>query len=75
VQAPNGRLFRALTEYLAAYHEVLDSAVPNPDPEARRAVKAAQDAYDVYSEKRDPATGLFKSYFGAEVSAQRGTTA
>lgn len=66
-QAPHGRLFHALTEYLAAYHAVLERAVPDGSPNARRAVQAAQDAYDVYSEQRDPAIGLFRSYFGHEV--------
>ncbi|GAQ90251.1 hypothetical protein KFL_006190010 [Klebsormidium nitens] len=65
-KAPHGRLFHALMEYLAAYHAVLERAVPDGSADARQAVQAAQDAYDVYSEQRDPAIGLFRSYFGHE---------
>ena len=62
------RLFPAYQEYIQLYWETLEAAQPltNPD-DIQRIVKAQQD-YDQYSAERDPAHGLFSSYFGSEWS-------
>ena len=60
------RLFPAYQEYVQLYWQMLDKAEILSDPEdIQRIVKAQQD-YDQYSAERDPAHGLFSSYFGAE---------
>ena len=60
------RLFPAYQEYVQLYWQMLDSAEPLSDREdIQRIVKAHKD-YDQYSAERDPAHGLFSSYFGAE---------
>ncbi len=60
------RLFPAYQEYIQLYWEILEAAQPltNPD-DIQRIVKAQKD-YDQYSAERDPAHGLFSSYFGPE---------
>ncbi len=60
------RLFPAYQEYMQLYWETLEAAEPltNPD-DIQRIVKAQKD-YDQYSAERDPAHGLFSSYFGSE---------
>lgn len=58
----------AHAEYLAAYHEMVASAIPNNDLEAMAVVRERQAAYDKYSAEKDPAVGLFDSYFGKEWS-------
>ena len=58
----------AHSEYLAAYHEMVASATPNHDPEAMKIVRQRQAAYDKYSAEKDPAVGLFDSYFGKDWS-------
>jgi 15,16-dihydrobiliverdin:ferredoxin oxidoreductase len=60
------RLFAAFQDYLTLYWTLLDQAQPSTDPdEIQRIVKAQKD-YDQYSADRDPASGLFSSYFGHE---------
>jgi 15,16-dihydrobiliverdin:ferredoxin oxidoreductase len=60
------RLFPAYQEYLQLYFQMVEKATPSEDPEdIARLVKAQKD-YDQYSADRDPAHGLFSSYFGAE---------
>jgi 15,16-dihydrobiliverdin:ferredoxin oxidoreductase len=41
---------------------------PLTNPEDIQRIMAAQKEYDQYSAERDPAHGLFSSYFGAEWS-------
>ncbi len=60
------RLFPAYQEYTQLYWQTLESAKILTAPEdIHRIVKAQQD-YDQYSAERDPAHGLFSSYFGSE---------
>lgn len=60
------RLFPAYREYLALYWQMLERATPRAEKaEIERIVKAQKD-YDQYSADRDPAHGLFSSYFGRE---------
>lgn len=58
------RLFPAYKDYLELYWQMLEKAEPLEDPsDIQRIVKAQKD-YDQYSADRDPAHGLFSSYFG-----------
>jgi 15,16-dihydrobiliverdin:ferredoxin oxidoreductase len=62
------RLFPAYQEYIRLYWEMLDKAIPSTDPEDIQRIIKAQKDYDQYSADRDPASGLFSSYFGHEWS-------
>lgn len=58
------RVFAAFKDYLNLYWQLLSAATPLTDAkEIQRVVKAQRD-YDQYSADRDPASGLFSSYFG-----------
>jgi 15,16-dihydrobiliverdin:ferredoxin oxidoreductase len=62
------RVFEAFQDYLNLYWQLLDAATPSTHPvDIQRIVKAQKD-YDQYSADRDPASGLFSSYFGHEWS-------
>ncbi len=45
---------------------MLSEAKPLTDPEDIQRIVKAQKNYDQYSADRDPASGLFSSYFGRE---------
>jgi 15,16-dihydrobiliverdin:ferredoxin oxidoreductase len=62
------RLFPAYQEYIRLYWEMLANATPSNDPEDIQRIIKAQKDYDQYSADRDPASGLFSSYFGHEWS-------
>jgi 15,16-dihydrobiliverdin:ferredoxin oxidoreductase len=64
------RVFEAFKDYLNLYWRMLDEAEPSIDPEDVRRIVKAQKDYDQYSADRDPASGLFSSYFGHEWSEQ-----
>ncbi len=60
------RVFEAFKDYLNLYWQMVDDAEPLTEPkDVQRIVKAQKD-YDQYSADRDPASGLFSSYFGHE---------
>ena len=61
-------LFPAFQEYLELYWQMLDNVEPLTKPEDIQRVVEAQKEYDQYSAERDPAHGLFSSYFGGEWS-------
>jgi len=62
------RVLEAFKDYLNLYWEMLDAATPLTDPsDIQRIIKAQKD-YDQYSADRDPASGLFSSYFGHDWS-------
>jgi len=62
------RVFEAFQDYLNLYWQMLSEATPLDDQsDIQRIVKAQKD-YDQYSADRDPASGLFSSYFGHEWS-------
>lgn len=63
-------LFDAFQDYLGLYWKMLDQAQPNSDAASRERIKQAQKDYDQYSAERDPASGLFSSYFGHEWSEE-----
>jgi 15,16-dihydrobiliverdin:ferredoxin oxidoreductase len=60
------RLFPAYQEYIQLYWQMLENAEPLTAPEDIERIVNAQKEYDQYSADRDPAHGLFSSYFGAE---------
>ncbi|AFY75598.1 15,16-dihydrobiliverdin:ferredoxin oxidoreductase [Pleurocapsa sp. PCC 7327] len=60
------RLFPAYREYVELYWQLLERATPLTDPEDIQRIVKAQKDYDQYSADRDPASGLFSSYFGHE---------
>lgn len=62
------RVFEAFKDYLNLYWQLLSQAEPLTDPVDIQAIATAQKDYDQYSADRDPATGLFSSYFGHEWS-------
>ena len=65
-QAVESSLFPAYKDYLELYWQMLEKAEPLEDQsDIQRIVKAQKD-YDQYSAERDPAHGLFSSYFGNE---------
>jgi 15,16-dihydrobiliverdin:ferredoxin oxidoreductase len=58
------RLFEAFKDYLNLYWQLLEQTQPLTDPEDIQRIVKAQKDYDQYSADRDPASGLFSSYFG-----------
>ncbi|MGD1940915.1 MAG: 15,16-dihydrobiliverdin:ferredoxin oxidoreductase [Leptolyngbyaceae cyanobacterium] len=62
------RVFEAFKDYLQLYFEMLEAAQPLTDPAEIEQVNQAQKDYDQYSAERDPASGLFSSYFGHDWS-------
>lgn len=62
------RVFPAYKDYLNFYWQMLEKATPLTNPEDIQRVQKAQKDYDQYSADRDPASGLFSSYFGHEWS-------
>lgn len=63
-------LLPAFKEYLDLYCTILKDLDPTTDPERIAEITQAQKDYDQYSAERDPAAGLFNSYFGHEWSEQ-----
>ena len=60
------KLFPAYKEYLQLYWETLAEAQPMDETADIERIVQAQKDYDRYSAERDPAHGLFSSYFGSE---------
>ena len=60
------RVFDAFKDYLEFYWHMLEQAEPLTDPSDIQRIVTAQKDYDQYSAERDPAHGLFSSYFGSE---------
>lgn len=60
------QLFPAFKEYLRDYIGMINKLVPDERPESMQRVRDLHKAYDVYSAERDPAVGLFSSYWGKE---------
>ena len=60
------RLFPAYQEYLNLYWQLVEQAQPLSDSASINRVVQAQKDYDQYSAERDPAHGLFSSYFGKD---------
>jgi 15,16-dihydrobiliverdin:ferredoxin oxidoreductase len=58
------RVFSAFQDYLNLYWQLLDRAEPLQEDQAIQRIVKAQKDYDQYSADRDPASGLFSSYFG-----------
>ncbi len=62
------RLFPAFKEYINLYWQLVEQATPVTNPASRQRIIKAQKDYDQYSAERDPASGLFTSYFGHQWS-------
>ena len=62
------RLFPAYQEYIQLYWQLLENAQPHTDSATIERITQAHKDYDQYSAERDPASGLFSSYFGHEWS-------
>ncbi|NES20710.1 MAG: 15,16-dihydrobiliverdin:ferredoxin oxidoreductase [Symploca sp. SIO3E6] len=62
------RLLPAYQEYIQLYWQLSEKAEPITQPEQIERITKAQQDYDQYSAERDPASGLFSSYFGHEWS-------
>ncbi len=62
------RLFPAYQEYIGLYWQLLAKAEPLTQQAAKERIVQAHRDYDQYSAERDPASGLFSSYFGHEWS-------
>jgi 15,16-dihydrobiliverdin:ferredoxin oxidoreductase len=62
------RVFEAFKDYLNLYWQLLEQAEPLTKLEDIQRIVKAQKDYDQYSADRDPASGLFSSYFGHEWS-------
>ncbi|MBL1178427.1 15,16-dihydrobiliverdin:ferredoxin oxidoreductase [Pantanalinema sp. GBBB05] len=62
------RVFEAFQDYLNLYWQMLSEAEVLDRPADIRRIAKAQTDYDQYSADRDPASGLFSSYFGHEWS-------
>lgn len=60
------RVFPAFQDYINTYWQMLDAATPSESSADIQRIVKAQKAYDQYSADRDPASGLFSSYFGHE---------
>jgi 15,16-dihydrobiliverdin:ferredoxin oxidoreductase len=60
------RLFPAYKEYLQLYWQLVEKAEPLSTSKEIEIIIEAQKDYDRYSAERDPAHGLFSSYFGNE---------
>jgi 15,16-dihydrobiliverdin:ferredoxin oxidoreductase len=60
------KVFPAFQEYLSLYWQLIKTAEPQTQTRDIERIIAAQRDYDQYSAERDPASGLFSSYFGSE---------
>ncbi|MBW4552246.1 MAG: 15,16-dihydrobiliverdin:ferredoxin oxidoreductase [Aphanocapsa sp. GSE-SYN-MK-11-07L] len=60
------RVLEAFKDYLNLYWQMLAEAQPLTDSADIQRIVQAQKDYDQYSADRDPASGLFSSYFGHE---------
>lgn len=59
-------VFAAFKDYLQAYLDFCDRAVPVTDPEYLEEIKAAQLRYLRYRAEKDPARGMFNRFYGSE---------
>ncbi|NJR69370.1 MAG: 15,16-dihydrobiliverdin:ferredoxin oxidoreductase [Synechococcales cyanobacterium CRU_2_2] len=58
------RVLPAFQDYVSSYWEMISKATPLTNPSDVQRIVQAQKDYDQYSAERDPAHGLFSSYFG-----------
>lgn len=68
VETVRTRVFDAFKDYLNLYWQLLEDATPSHSFDEIQRIVDAQKEYDQYSADRDPASGLFSSYFGHEWS-------
>jgi 15,16-dihydrobiliverdin:ferredoxin oxidoreductase len=65
-QTVKERLFPAYQDYISLYWKMQEKAEPITKLSKIQRIMEAQKDYDQYSAERDPASGLFSSYFGHE---------
>ncbi len=65
-QTVTTQMLAAFKDYLDLYWQMIDRAEPLSSPTDIQRIAKAQKDYDCYSAERDPAAGLFGSYFGHE---------
>jgi len=63
-------LFPVFKEYLDFYLNLVNECKPNHSEEAIARVLDGQRQYDQYNSERDPAIGLFNSYYGKEFAGR-----
>ncbi len=68
LEEAKGSLPLAFNAFLECYWELQEKSSQRPSRIAYDQVKKLQLEYDVYSSERDPAHGLFSSYFGKQWS-------
>jgi 15,16-dihydrobiliverdin:ferredoxin oxidoreductase len=60
------QLFPAFKEYLRDYIAMVKKAEPDESPSSLARIRQLHADYDQYSAERDPAVGLFSTYWGEE---------
>lgn len=60
------QLLPAFKEYVVEYMNMMEAATPDSSEAGMARVKELQREYDQYSAERDPAVGLFSTYWGEE---------
>jgi 15,16-dihydrobiliverdin:ferredoxin oxidoreductase len=60
------KVYPAFQEYLSLYWQLIAQSEPLTQTRDIERIMQAQRDYDQYSAERDPASGLFSSYFGSE---------
>ncbi len=60
------QLFPAFKEYLRDYLKMMNGLVPTDNVNEMKRVRDLHKEYDIYSAERDPAVGLFATYWGKE---------
>lgn len=68
LEVPKGLLFSTYVDYIDTYLRILHAAKPNEDPLRMSYVASRQNAYNEYSEERDPAIKIFNKHFGEQWS-------
>jgi phycoerythrobilin:ferredoxin oxidoreductase len=59
-------VFAAFKDYLQAYLDFVDRALPVTDPSALKEIEQAQRRYLHYRAEKDPARGMFTRFYGPE---------
>lgn len=60
------QLFPAFCDYISEYMHMIDDATPDDSEESVARVSEWHRQYDQYSAERDPAVGLFSTYWGKD---------
>ncbi len=66
IETVESRVLPAFKDYVESYWTMIRGTEPSTDASEIQRIVQAQKDYDQYSAERDPAHGLFTSYFGNE---------